>query len=107
MDCGYCFTPDRSGPQNGSCVPWSRQDGDLIPVAEQCQTEPDGTERKFVAQYCPTDYAPMIVIGLCLYLISFQSGLGPVPWIVNAEVFMTELTDTDFLIYEVQIKVES
>ena len=25
-------------------------------------------------------------IGLCLYLVSFQSGLGPVPWIVNAEV---------------------
>ena len=92
VDCGYCFTPHHSlGPQNGSCVPWTRQEGNLLPVAEQCQTELDGAERKFVAQYCPTDYAPMIVIGLCLYLISFQSGLGPVPWIVNAEVFYDHL----------------
>ena len=40
---------------------------------------------EFVSQYCPTQYSPMIVVGLVLYLVSFQSGLGPVPWIVNAE----------------------
>ena len=92
-DCGYCFTPHHSGPQNGSCVPWTRHNGtqDPVPATGQCQAEQAGAERKFVAQYCPTQYAPMIVIGLCLYLVSFQSGLGPVPWIVNAEVFMTEL----------------
>ena len=91
VNCGYCFTPTKSGPQNGSCVPWARLEGNLVPPAGQCQTEQGGEERKFVAQYCPTDYAPMIVIGLCLYLVSFQSGLGPVPWIVNAEVFMRDL----------------
>ena len=90
VDCGYCFTPSPTGPQNGSCVPWTRQEGNLVPVAGQCQAEQGGVERKFVAQYCPTDYSPMIVIGLCLYLVSFQSGLGPVPWIVNAEVFMMD-----------------
>ena len=92
VDCGYCFTPHHSlGPQNGSCVPFSRQDGNLVAAPGQCQAGEGGEERKFVAQYCPTDYAPMIVIGLCLYLISFQSGLGPVPWIVNAEVFYDHL----------------
>ena len=69
-----------------------------MPDAGQCQAEEGGAERKFVAQYCPTHYAPMIVIGLCLYLVSFQSGLGPVPWIVNAEVFIMRLTDRDFLL---------
>ena len=42
--------------------------------------------KTFVAQYCPTDYSPMVLVGLCIYLVSFQSGLGPVPWIMNAEV---------------------
>ena len=46
----------------------------------------NASSSKFVAQYCPTQYSPMVLIGLCLYLVSFQSGLGPVPWIVNAEV---------------------
>ena len=39
-----------------------------------------------LARYCPTPYSPMVLVGLCVYLISFQSGLGPVPWIMNAEV---------------------
>jgi SP family myo-inositol transporter-like MFS transporter 13 len=48
----------------------------------------DATENlKFVSQYCPTKFSPMIVVGLMLYLVSFQSGLGPIPWIVNSEVF--------------------
>ena len=59
----------------------------------------EGVERKFVGRYCPTVYSPMVLIGLCLYLISFQSGLGPVPWIVNAEVriFIVINTDNPFL----------
>ena len=43
---------------------------------------------EFVSQYCPTQYSPMIVVGLILYLVSFQAGLGPVPWIVNSEVVL-------------------
>ena len=47
---------------------------------------------KFVSQYCPTKFSPMIVVGLMLYLVSFQSGLGPVPWIMNSEVVSAYLT---------------
>merc|ERR1719450_731724 len=32
-------------------------------------------------------FAPMIVVGLMTYLVSFQSGLGPIPWIVNSEIY--------------------
>merc|ERR1719495_2091137 len=41
----------------------------------------------FVSQYCPTKFAPMIVVGLMTYLVCFQSGLGPIPWIVNSEIY--------------------
>jgi len=59
----------------------------MKPVDEDsCPTTGDSA-RVFVAQYCPTDYSPMVLVGLCVYLISFQSGLGPVPWIMNAEIY--------------------
>merc|ERR1712117_90252 len=60
---------------------------EMVPDAGQCDTSADGDGKTFVAQYCPTPYSPMVLIGLCLYLVSFQSGLGPVPWIVNAEIY--------------------
>ena len=98
LDCGYCYTPGTAGPQQGACVPWSRDSGDQEAAPGQCQ-DTEGGERRFVARYCPTVYSPMILIGLCLYLVSFQSGLGPVPWIVNAEVRLREKsTNTQLLL---------
>ena len=70
-------------------MPWTRnsESNDLEPEAGTCAaSEEGGGDTVFIAEYCPTPYSPMVLIGLCLYLISFQSGLGPVPWIVNAEV---------------------
>jgi len=88
LNCGYCFTKSPEGPIDGSCVPWYRDDetNEMLPnKTSNCDLEQE--DRKFVAQYCPTPFSPMVLIGLCLYLVSFQSGLGPVPWIVNAEIY--------------------
>ena len=68
-------------------MPWTRdEEGEMLPSEPGMCDTGGGAGRRFVAQYCPTDYSSMVLIGLCLYLVSFQSGLGPVPWIVNAEV---------------------
>ena len=54
----------------------------------------------FTAEYCNTRFSPIILVfihfirtthtrikvGLILYLVSFQSGVGPVPWVYNPEV---------------------
>jgi len=84
LDCGFCYTPGDDGPEDSLCVAWQRDSNQEIQP-----TDPNscGEGKKFVAQYCPTEYSPMVLIGLCLYLISFQSGLGPVPWIMNAEIY--------------------
>ena len=58
---------------------------ELEPEPGTCDTSEAGEAPVFIAEYCPSDYSPMVLVGLCLYLVSFQSGLGPVPWIVNAE----------------------
>ena len=57
----------------------------MEPEQGTCDKSGAEEEQVFIAEYCPSDYSPMVLIGLCLYLVSFQSGLGPVPWIVNAE----------------------
>lgn len=75
---------------SGRCVPWTRnkETNELEPEPGTCDKSAageSGEDPVFIAEYCPSDYSPMVLIGLCLYLVSFQSGLGPVPWIVNAE----------------------
>jgi len=91
-DCGFCYEEDESanGQGKGSCVPW------VWPAGKEPQAffgrcnsynstmEPDVL---FAAEYCKTRYSPIILVGLILYLISFQSGVGPVPWVYNPEIY--------------------
>lgn len=37
--------------------------------------------------YCPSDFSWLTLIALCVYIVSFSPGMGPVPWTVNAEIF--------------------
>lgn len=37
--------------------------------------------------YCPSDFSWFTLVALCLYIVSFSPGMGPVPWTVNAEIF--------------------
>ncbi|XP_037079946.1 proton myo-inositol cotransporter-like [Pollicipes pollicipes] len=38
-------------------------------------------------QACPASRSWLAVLGLCLYLICFSPGMGPMPWTVNAEIY--------------------
>merc|ERR1712013_727348 len=73
-DCTYEYDNDNGDDEAilGRCMP------DKIDAVDNLN---------FVSQYCPTKFAPMIVVGLMTYLVSFQSGLGPIPWIVNSEIY--------------------
>eukprot|EP00092_Neocalanus_flemingeri_P039647 GFUD01043179.1.p1 GENE.GFUD01043179.1~~GFUD01043179.1.p1 ORF type:complete len:609 (+),score=148.19 GFUD01043179.1:53-1879(+) len=85
LKCGFCYDPSDSG--QSSCVAWNVEDNENIPTEGRCMAGSIEPPLEFVSQYCPTKFSPMIVIGLMLYLVSFQSGLGPVPWIVNSEIY--------------------
>jgi len=91
LNCGFCYVSSGSGPSEGSCVPWVKNDdnGDDEAILGRCMPDKiDAVDNlNFVSQYCPTKFAPMIVVGLMTYLVSFQSGLGPIPWIVNSEIY--------------------
>ena len=38
-------------------------------------------------QNCPTHFSWLTLAALCVYIVSFSPGMGPVPWTVNAEIF--------------------
>ena len=38
-------------------------------------------------QYCPSSFSWFTLVALCIYIVSFSPGMGPVPWTVNAEIF--------------------
>lgn len=37
--------------------------------------------------HCPSRYSWLTLVALCLYIVSFSPGMGPVPWTVNAEIY--------------------
>lgn len=38
---------------------------------------------------CPAPYSYIILAGLCLYLLAFGPGMGPMPWTINSEIYPT------------------
>jgi len=90
LNCGFCFTKSNSSGY-ASCAAWEKNDDDNNVATEGwCEPNDQGDLEdglKFVSQFCPTKYSPMILIGLAAYLVSFQAGLGVVPWVVNSEIY--------------------
>ena len=41
----------------------------------------------FASDYCPSNYAWLIMVGLVLYLFFFAPGMGPMPWTLNSEIY--------------------
>lgn len=36
---------------------------------------------------CPAPYSFIVLAGLCLYLLTFGPGMGPMPWTINSEIY--------------------
>ncbi|CAG5091410.1 Oidioi.mRNA.OKI2018_I69.PAR.g13035.t1.cds [Oikopleura dioica] len=78
--CGNCVSDASCGfcSQNGvqSC----------LPVNQSTCTNDNGSF--WSEEYCPKTTASwMPLLGMILYLFFFASGMGPVPWAVNSEIF--------------------
>ena len=57
----------------------------------ECTGAGGGGAAGFVYEYgCPSPFTPWIVGFLMVYLIGFASGLSPVPWAVNSEIYVAE-----------------
>ncbi|KAG8385260.1 hypothetical protein BUALT_Bualt03G0023500 [Buddleja alternifolia] len=74
--CGFCSSSkDKLLP--GACLISNNT------VKEVCQKE----NREWYTRGCPSSFGWLALIGLALYIISFSSGMGTIPWIVNSEIY--------------------
>jgi len=92
LDCGFCFKESEdatNGQTAGSCVPWeiTKGESEIFPKFGRCAKDSGNADVTFAAEYCYTSYSFIILVGLICYLVSFQSGVGPVPWVYNPEIY--------------------
>jgi len=90
--CGYCYQLPAKGSSDiaskGSCVPIS-QDSEEFAQLGRCAKNSTTVGMNFAPDYCPSPYAWVIIVGLCLYLFAFAPGMGCIPWTVNSEIYPT------------------
>lgn len=81
--CGFCYLEGEAGSiHNASCVPL---ESSASTSSRYC--DPDfELLRYYGCPSTPTVHA-LAVVGLVLYLICFAPGLGPIPYVVTAEIF--------------------
>lgn len=86
-DCGFCFSQDstRNAPTSASCLRVDPNDH-TRPKTKECR-DPSGKQAIWAYEWCPSIYAWVTLIGLVLYLIAFAPGMGPMPWIINSEIY--------------------
>ena len=73
--CTFCTGVDGQGGQEGWCIDSH--------FADTCQ-------RHGMADYqeaCPNPYSSVLLGCLMAYLLAFSVGMGPLPWVINAEIY--------------------
>lgn len=92
--CGFCYDPVDAN--HGSCL---RSDDDrpyYSSAAGSCffpanmtmdKKSVDKNLFKWTYGYCPAPYSFIVLLGLCVYLLAFGPGMGPMPWTINSEIY--------------------
>ena len=84
--CGYCYDQAASPAFNGSCLPVNPLDSGRALVGP-CANFTAVSSTTWASNWCPTPYSWLIILGLVLYLLCFASGMGPMPWTINSEIY--------------------
>ena len=95
-ECGFCFLKNDNNQSfertvclriNENDLDYSRNGLCSKDYNQNSSLSIDSRRPMFTFNYCPSNYAYLIIIGLVFYLIVFASGLGSQPWVVNSEIF--------------------
>ena len=88
-NCGFCTNlyggVGGGGTGQNACI--SKESDDDGPLAPSLCASDD-----FYATSCPgsSTIGWVIFFGMCLYLLVFSPGMGPMPWCLNSEIYCTE-----------------
>ncbi|KAI1306078.1 Proton myo-inositol cotransporter [Halotydeus destructor] len=86
--CGFCFDDLGHGQANGSCIAVNALDPALKSLGGRCAKGTIAEDKLVWAKdWCPSKYSISTLIGLCLYLLFFSPGMGPMPWTINSEIY--------------------
>ena len=86
-ECGYCYVSDTEAlALNASCVKIDPKNPDFA-LHGRCSEDQNNDEVTFAPDYCPSNNAWLIVLGLVSYLFFFAPGMGPMPWTINSEIY--------------------
>ncbi|PIO64514.1 MFS transporter, SP family [Teladorsagia circumcincta] len=95
-NCDFCVTDERcgfcllKGLKTGYCLEKNENGDDAHPVSSMgpCATPAAmGSTYEWDANTCKTKYTVLPIVIMVIYLLSFSSGYGPLPWVVNAEFY--------------------
>ncbi|XP_022099835.1 proton myo-inositol cotransporter-like isoform X2 [Acanthaster planci] len=87
-ECGFCFIQTSGGAVlNGSCLPINETSTEYSEVGRCSWAAEVDSELEWSAEYCPTKFGIMALVGLIVYLMFFAPGMGPMPWTINSEIY--------------------
>lgn len=87
--CGFCYQSNQTSNSNNSfgfCLPSAigeSQKSELGP----CFSTSLKSRYIWAWNYCPTPYSWLPILGMVCYLCAFSTGLAPMPWVINAEIY--------------------
>ena len=76
-NCGYCHDMCVSGTAQGPLEP------NICTVNSTSTTQ----EEQWIYSNCPNNFAYLSVIIMVYYLLAYGSGMGGLPWTINAEIY--------------------
>ncbi|RWS24496.1 proton myo-inositol cotransporter-like isoform X1, partial [Leptotrombidium deliense] len=87
-ECGFCYER-KDEYLIGSCLPVNPNLNFTSLHGKCMNTTPENV--KFFKQSCAdvesSSYSYIVIAGLMSYLVCFSFGMGPVPWIMNTEIY--------------------
>ena len=84
--CGFCHAFNGKNEQiNGSCVAVNST-VQTVAAYGRCSGK-QNKDFKWNYGVCPSTYAWLAILGLAIYIAFFASGMGPVPWTLNSEIY--------------------
>ncbi|XP_038895309.1 probable inositol transporter 2 [Benincasa hispida] len=86
-DCMKCLKA--SSPNCGFCASRANKvfSGECLAANDTVKDLCHNEDRQWYTKGCPSKFGWLALIGLALYIIFFSPGMGPVPWLVNAEIY--------------------
>uniref|UniRef100_A0A915PW95 Major facilitator superfamily (MFS) profile domain-containing protein n=1 Tax=Setaria digitata TaxID=48799 RepID=A0A915PW95_9BILA len=88
--CGYCTLTEASSALSssfGQCLPINRENVEYSLYGYCEENATNGTDSIFTDNSCKTRFTALPIVIMVLYISVYSFGMGPIPWVFNAEVY--------------------